>query len=456
MKLSVGLLVMNAVFIVMSTARSAPPWVSGRPVQDRYLQNTDVADSLVYGHSEKRRNAYYENRLGQGCKDRDLQSAMYEANSVGIQELSPEMFRSLQGHSKKNFALYNSVRGQPHNPTTAYGQSVKAIVKTLPIGQGDCTVIQCLGNKHTILFDCGAKGGNHLYTNYIQNFLMSASSITVMISHGHADHFNRIPLVFDINNINGKKLFDKIKEVIVGGPVTDYNSKTIKKWLKSVENILTYMEDSKNIQEYNFCDDEDFVFEVLAGNGNADPNKKSALKNQRGIVMKMSCIPCEDQVLFAGDMEGKAAKDMASNFKKFLSATHYKMAHHGASNKANQKEWLEAIAPKVAIVSHRYKGRYGHPRCDAIVRLKQLNSLKEGNVQTFYCIGENHIERKEEGHFIYSTAPEKGKLCSFTLSFFMGDLKSTTLMSSLCGSPKLFKVSIPELQDPKDDLNEDD
>ena len=95
--------------------------------------------------------------------------------------------------------------------------------------------------------------------------------------------------------------------------------------------------------------------------------------------MKLSCPSCLDSsgksvsVLFPGDMEGKTAKQLASKFS--LHSTHYKMAHHGSSVKANKKEWLKAISPVEVHISHAYKSRYRHPHCEAIDRLVSLETL---------------------------------------------------------------------------------
>ena len=68
--------------------------------------------------------------------------------------------------------------------------------------------------------------------------------------------------------------------------------------------------------------------------------------------MKLSCKTCKSSLLFTGDMEGKNAEQIAKNYPNILESTHYKIAHHGASSKANKIEWLKAIKPVEAHVSH--------------------------------------------------------------------------------------------------------
>ena len=308
-------------------------------------------------------------------------------------------------------------------------------VHTLPIGQGDCTVIYCRGGQHAILFDCGSSEKNPLEPRFIQSYFEDVSSITVMISHGDEDHHNKIPEVFDLNTDKGNILVNKIEKVIIGGPRTDYanNTELIKYWLneREIKNRVKYQNDSSRIHEYDFCKDKDIDFKVVVGE-----NSNPKCKNERGMVMKMSCKSCNSSLLFSGDMEGTAAKDMARRSKDtndtffgILNATHCKMAHHGASDKANKVHWLEAISPIEVIVSHVYNGsRYGHPRCEAIKRLLSIGStaLLKDNVHNFDCIIRtkgvnntriNHVVRLHTQYRIYSTAPTSNENCVIVLLF---------------------------------------
>ena len=323
-------------------------------------------------------------------------------------------------------------RAEDYNPKSRTPGALVE-VHTLPIGQGDCTVIYCRGGQHAILFDCGKKGGNNtLEPRFIRSYFEGVSSITVMISHGDEDHYNKIPQVFDLNTDKDKILVNKIKEVIFGGPETDYSNSTIDKWLNKTKKPVEYQYDSTKVHKYNFCEN-DINFEVVVGN----PSKKRKdLKNERGMVMKMSCKSCKSSLLFPGDMKGTAARDMARRSKDtndtffgILNATHCKMAHHGARAEANEMDWLEAISPIEVIVSHMYNGsRYGHPRCEVIKRFLSLGTtaLLKDNVHKFDCIIQtkgvnntrvNHVVHLRTQYRIYSTAPTSDENCVIVLLF---------------------------------------
>lgn len=85
-------------------------------------------------------------------------------------------------------------------------------VFTLPIGQGDCNFIKCNAGKNVIVFDCGSRGANILqkqgiFQESIDYLLDGVEDLTILISHGHHDHYNKIK----------KYIFVKKLQVIVGG-----------------------------------------------------------------------------------------------------------------------------------------------------------------------------------------------------------------------------------------------
>ena len=370
------------------------------------------------------------------------------------------MYKPYQRYTAKNPAQIqaNHFSGKDYNRHNRISGAL-AEVHTLPIGQGDCTVIYCNGGKHAILFDCGARGGNTLDTEFIQSYFEAVSFITVMISHGHSDHYNRIPFVFDTSIPKVQQL---VKKIIVGGPKKDYSAKTIAKWLAYFSSKVEYLVDSKTYI-YQFC--ENVEFKVIVGGGND--------KNQRGMVMKMSCTTCEleSSLLFAGDMEGQAAQEMARRSKDtndalfgILKSTHYKMAHHGASRLANKVDWLEAISPIEVHVSHMYNSQHGHPSCEAIDILKGLGTTSNilNTPHDFTCIEKrndiangkpNECEKNKKypdrfvcynkiQHRIYSTAPTSDKICVIVLSFTKNKEATTDIY---CKEPGEF------LGDPIDD-----
>ena len=306
-------------------------------------------------------------------------------------------------------------------------------VHTIPIGQGDCTVIYCPNEKHAILFDCGAKGGNMLSPLQIrEHFFGDVDSISILISHGHADHYNNIPAIFDKDE--SPSIVGKIREVIVGGPQGDYSCKKIWNWLRMIKDQgknVAFLTDSSQSHKLPLCKEKKIEFHAIVGN-----SEVKRAKNERGMVMKLICPSCKGtndipprpaSLLFAGDMEGPISRELAKNSHGFLESTHYKMAHHGASTLANKDDWLKAIKPVEVHISHKYEIGYEHPRCEAIVNVMGLKTVGTtggaigGGEHMFTCYKPGGIHNDQDIlHRLYSTAPRANRICYIQLVFVFG------------------------------------
>ena len=367
-------------------------------------------------------------------------------------------------------------------------------IHTIPIGQGDCTVIYCPNEKHAILFDCGAKYKNGLSPLQIREYFFSnVDSISILISHGHEDHYNYIPAIFDKDE--SPSIVDNIIEVIIGGPESDYtckrqrdySCKRLRDWLVMIKNrnqgkpdVVKFLTDSK-LHPLSLCEETKIEFHAIVGD-----SKVLKAKNERGMVMKLICPSCKGtndtpprpaSLLFAGDMEGLGtakrpgtATRLARSFPGFLHSTHYKMAHHGASSLANHEDWLKAIKPVEVHISHKYVvNRYKHPRCVAIDRLMGLQTVGTtagaigGAGHMFTCYHDNGRHNDQTiRHRLYSTAPRANMICYIKLVFTLPSAPtipsapttpSQATTQYFCGATP--EQLYPDLDD-SDDEGEDD
>lgn len=79
---------------------------------------------------------------------------------------------------------------------------------------------------------------------------------------------------------------------------------------------------------------------------------------------------------FAGDIGEETEKKIlehASESGKLLKADLYKASHHGSDN-SNCKALLEALSPKIAVISCGLKNSYGHPGKGTMKRLSETNA----------------------------------------------------------------------------------
>lgn len=292
-------------------------------------------------------------------------------------------------------------------------------VHTLPIGQGDCTVIYCPNGDDVVLFDCGSTSGgdNRFSTDYVTQFFANVKRITIIVSHGDQDHYNYLPRVF-------KKgpLLDKVTKVIFGGPETDSSCARsgIIDWRKLLHDegkeVISTGPKNPYLGDKNLCNDHNIHFDFIAAGSPGSKNEKS-------VVMKLTRDTSPSSFLFSGDMEGKVAENLAITEAAKLQSTHYKIAHHGASTKANSIEWLTAISPLEAHVSHAYIGQYGHPRCEAINRLMNVGSIDAETAHTFTCVKSKvrgkpvEVDQSDICHRLFSTSPTDSTMCVIKLVF---------------------------------------
>ena len=100
-------------------------------------------------------------------------------------------------------------------------------VFALPVGQGDCTIIQCprtganhdqLQDGNIVVFDCGSVGCNKLDASRVASWLGTSINrvVAILISHLDRDHYSYLP---DIGWNHSS-----IKAVITGGSLANYGT----------------------------------------------------------------------------------------------------------------------------------------------------------------------------------------------------------------------------------------
>jgi competence protein ComEC len=92
--------------------------------------------------------------------------------------------------------------------------------------------------------------------------------------------------------------------------------------------------------------------------------------NNASLVLKLSCQGlC---VLFTGDLEEKAERQLAKQWGGQLQSDILKVAHHG-SDLGTTPELLAAVQPKVAVISVG-KNKFGHPTPRVLKRLERVGA----------------------------------------------------------------------------------
>jgi len=334
-------------------------------------------------------------------------------------------------------------------PSNTYVQ-----VYALPVGQGDCTIIQCPSTGDIIVFDCGSNGANRITPSYVQAFLGNNVNKVryILTTHANQDHYNYL---YQITNWNTSS----VQAVIIGGEVSNYGSASINNWLSNwnsmnklymVNNgalcmsgvtncIITNARAPTSTISTNFCSNQNIQFNILATNVGSTANQKS-------IVMKI--VHSSWSLLLSGDMEGPASTKIAMTLNTALKSKVYKISHHGASRLANNAQWLSPIKPEFAFASSGYAySNCHHPTCVTINRLLTLNTIRTATSHAFYCGGNPDMNFPAFNYSIYETSPTSTTICFLTYS------SAGSQPGSHCGPPPTLAASI---EDDTLNIDEDD
>lgn len=92
--------------------------------------------------------------------------------------------------------------------------------------------------------------------------------------------------------------------------------------------------------------------------------------NERSVVLYL--LEDKKQILLTGDAGDQAEKGLVAE-GNLPDIDILKVGHHG-SKYASTLEFLQAIHPKLAVISVGAKNRYGHPTAETLARLQQVGA----------------------------------------------------------------------------------
>ena len=226
-----------------------------------------------------------------------------------------------------------------------------AWVDFLDVGQGLAAVIRT--QNHTLLFDTGPKYANNATAaeRVIVPFLRK-NQLTkidgVVLSHNDLDH---------IGGFEGLKKSVKIQNVI--DAQTCPNSK---KWLwDGVEFWLFSTNLQQSTVNQNFFSDFQKNLPLTVENRQFSSNEKACLLK---ITAKGK------SVLFTADIPSEMEAQLVQFYPNAMQSDVLQVAHHG-SRFSTSESFLNAVAPKAAVVSAGYLNRYKHPSEVVVKRLKE-------------------------------------------------------------------------------------
>lgn len=242
----------------------------------------------------------------------------------------------------------------------------KLRINFIDVGQGDSTLIRTEINK-VILIDSGGSTasssfdvGNKVLLPYLLDRRIKKIDF-IIVSHFDADHCQAFETVID--NINVRKVV-VCKQSMITQEYLNIINKCKK---KNIKIIVVERGDKLKI-------DKRTEFEILHPGERFLDDGKGGL-NANAIVCKMNYKLNNGKIfsiLFTGDIEVEAEKELEQVYGKKLKADILKIAHHG-SKTSSREEFIKLVSPKIALIGVGENNKFGHPADITLERLEKEN-----------------------------------------------------------------------------------
>lgn len=278
-------------------------------------------------------------------------------------------------------------------------------VHFIDVGQGDSILIESPSGK-TMLIDGGVKGAGQQIVSYLKELGINKLDI-VVATHPDADHIGGLIPVLD--NMTIEQFYDSGKV---------HTSQTFEEMLTRIDEKNIPYHVPKIGDDIEF--DKDVNVKVLNANDQATDN------NDASIVLKMTYGNVS--FLLTGDAGVALEKEMLQYDVK---ATVLKAGHHG-SNTSSSEEFIQAVKPKVAILSYGEDNKYGHPHAEVVDRLQAIGSKIYATADlgtiTVSTDGVNYtVNGKETSSEETGNIPSKGEEPTTAIEIVSKDLVTETV-----------------------------
>lgn len=227
-------------------------------------------------------------------------------------------------------------------------------VHFLDVGQGDSSLI--ISEDMIMLIDGGEAENADKILSYLKKYNIDRLDY-VIATHPHSDHIGALPKVIEQVKV-GTVYMQQLPKTLVP------TSKTFERFLDAAETSGAKLSFLKS--QENFSIGKTTV-ECL-GPVNTPPDLNNASLVLRVTYGKTS-------FLFTGDAEALSENAILESGQT-IHANVLKVGHHGSKTSSSQR-FLNAVNPKVAVISLARDNSYGHPH--KVV----LDRLNEKDITTF-------------------------------------------------------------------------
>ena len=214
------------------------------------------------------------------------------------------------------------------------------------MGQGDSIFIE-LPNDQTMLIDSGENYHGAAIIEYIKD--CGRKKIDYLVgTHPHSDHVGSMAYIIRNFDIGSVYL-----------PDAATNTYTYEKMLEAIKKKGLKVTTAKTGVNILSDSDESLDINILA------PSTTKNVKNLNNTSVVLKIKYADTSFLFTGDAEKSELKTLNGD----LSADVLKVGHHG-SDTSTPQTLVDAVKPKIAVISVGKDNDYGHPSAKTLKRLE--------------------------------------------------------------------------------------
>lgn len=223
-------------------------------------------------------------------------------------------------------------------------------ISVIDIGQGDAILLDTPHGQH-ILVDSGPSSDT---LGVLNQYLAAPRTIRLAVaSHSHADHIGGFPAIFHEY---------PVQEVWISGAVTTTNVYT--HWLEAIKASSA----KTRVVAAGVRDTIDGLEIAVLHPIQTVEGDRLEEEHDGTIVMKVSYGAVS--ILLTGDLAANHEEDILVNDRVAVAATILKVTHHG-SKYGSSDVFLDAVHPKVAVLSAGVDNKFGHPHQETLDRLSE-------------------------------------------------------------------------------------
>jgi competence protein ComEC len=218
-------------------------------------------------------------------------------------------------------------------------------VTFLSVGEGDCAVVRFPGGRVMLIDAGGAYPGYDYGERAVAPYLWSRKIMHVdyvALSHPDLDHFGGLSFI--------AANFSPAEFWTIPAPSTD----------RSYAAMLIAMIQARVRPLFLDASHQPSVIggvSVRALNPPAEPGLDAVARNNASMVLRMDFG--RESFLFTGDIEAPAERGMVAAGDE-VAATVLKVPHHGSATSSSDG-FVEAVHPRLAVISDGYRNRFHFP-----------------------------------------------------------------------------------------------